>query len=98
MLKPTEFDTGNERLPQLNSVATSPPAAAMPTNVSPYNLPADSNPLARSPASGGQFQPLTTGNSASPAPSQEPQRLPTGDAGAQVEASRLVSQARLALD
>jgi general secretion pathway protein D len=97
-LKPTEFDTGSDRLPQLNTAGTSPPAAAGASNLSPYNLPQESNPLVRSPASGGQFQPLTSDNSATAPPTQEPQRLPTGDANAQTEASRLVAQARLALD
>jgi general secretion pathway protein D len=100
-LRPTDFDSTGDRLPQLGTAGNAPPPAATPTNYSPYNLPQDSNPLAAGPAGGGQFQPQpAAGNTAAPAAPafQEPQRLPTGDAGARAEASRLVAQARLALD
>jgi general secretion pathway protein D len=103
-LRPTEFDASQDRLPQLGAAATSPPPGASPANQSPYNLPQETNPLATAPTrGGGQYQPLPQPEPAQPPRSSfqalpEPQRLPTGDAGAQADASRLVAQARLALD
>lgn len=104
-LRPTDIDPSQDRLPQLGTPGTGPPAAVAPTNYSPYNLPPDANPLARSgPAAGGAFQPNGAADatqaqpSSMPPTSAEPQRLPTGDANAKAEAARLVAQARLALD
>ncbi len=98
-LRPSDVDASSERLPQLNTNGAAPPVGAAPGNFSPYNLPADSNPLAQGPPSGGAFYPVaqSTG-AAAPGMLPEPQRLPTGDSSAQVEASRLVAQARVALD
>jgi general secretion pathway protein D len=101
-LRPADIDPSADRLPQLGAAGAAPPAAVAPTNDSPYSLPPDQNPLARSPG-GTAFQPLAPPTAAAygPAgklPSSEPQRLPTGDATAPAEASRLVSQSRLALD
>ncbi len=98
-LRPADIDQTTDRLPQLGVAGTAPPAGAAPTNFSPYNLPAEPNQLIRGPAGGGAFQPVAApANAGRPARFQEPQRLPTGDANAQVEASRLMAQARLALD
>jgi general secretion pathway protein D len=96
-LRPSDVDASSERLPQLNTNGAAPPIGAAPGNYSPYNLPAESNPLAQGPAGGGAFQPVAPAGAA-PAMMPEPQRLPTGDSSAQVEASRLVAQARVALD
>jgi general secretion pathway protein D len=93
-LKPTDIDPSAERLPQFSANPNAIPGAAAPGNFTPYNLPQENNPLAASPVSGGgQFQP--------PAQFAAPggaQRLPVGDAEAAAQASRLVAQARLALD
>lgn len=99
-LRPADVDAASERLPQLSGAGAAPPGAVAPANYSPYNLPPDSNPLARGPASGGAYQPVSPDRAAMPANPNfpEPQRLPAGDATSQVEASRLVAQARLALD
>jgi general secretion pathway protein D len=98
-LRPSDVDTSQDRLPQLNMSGAAPPASAAPGNFTPYNLPQESNPLAQTPAASSVYQPLPQDHAAAPAfPPQEPQRLPTGDANAPAEASRLVSQARLSLD
>ncbi len=101
-LRPSDVDASAERLPQLNTSGAAPPIGAAPGNFSPYNLPADSNPLAQGPPGGGAYQPMApvamTPAGVAPAMLPEPQRLPTGDSSAQVEASRLVAQARVALD
>jgi general secretion pathway protein D len=109
-LRPADIDPAADRLPQLGASGAAPPAAAAPANFSPYNLPSESNPLARSgPAAEGGFQPLNPPPAAPPpagpsmppagfAAPQEAQRLPAGDSNAVAEASRLVAQARLALD
>src|SRR5262249_30533586 len=78
-------------------------------NYSPYNLPPESNPLAQGQVANVAYQQSSPQNAPAPAYAapayaqpayapQEPQRLPTGDANAPAEASRLVAQARLALD
>jgi general secretion pathway protein D len=110
-LRPADIDPSADRLPQLGASGAAPPNAAAPANFSPYNLPPETNPLAQSgPAAGGAFQPIAppsgsmpAANAAAPpanfAAPQELQRLPGADsAGAVAEASRLVAQARLALD
>lgn len=87
-LRPSDIDQAAEQLPQLSGEPRGIPAGATPGSYSPYNLPAESNPLAQSGTNGGAYQPLNP----------EPQRLPGGDAAAKVEAGRLVAQARVALD
>jgi general secretion pathway protein D len=101
-LRPADAEQSHEPLPQLGTNGTAPPGAVAPTNQSPYNLPPDANPLVQ-PVSGTQFQPVDQSHPQAPAqplaqPLAEPQRLPTGDANAAAEASRLVAQARVALD
>src|SRR5439155_7645553 len=104
-LRPSDINPSADQLPQLGTPGTAPPAAVAPANYSPYNLPLESNPLARTgPAAGGAFQPVSQDANGGAAPpsapvgAQEPQRLPVGDASAKSDASRLVAQARLALD
>jgi general secretion pathway protein D len=94
-LRPADIDQSADRLPQLGTSGAAPPAAVAPASYSPYNLPPEPNPLAA--PRGGAFQPVAPAQGA-PQATQEPQRLPSGDAGAQSEASRLVAQSRLALD
>jgi general secretion pathway protein D len=102
-LRPSDAQQSHEALPQLGTSGAAPPNTVAPANFSPYNLPPEENPLAR-PAPGGQFQPVENPqppNTNQPVANQqlaEPQRLPSGDANAQTEASRLVAQARVALD
>ena len=90
-LRPSDIDPAGEQLPQLGGEPRGIPAGATPGDYSPYNLPAESNPLASSGADPGAFQPITE-------PGEGPQRLPGGDPGAKAEAGRLVAQARVALD
>ncbi len=92
-LRPTDIDPSAERLPQFSGDPNAIPGAAAPGNYSPYNLPAETNPLTAGPAAGGQFQPPGQFT-----PAGGTQRLPVGDAEAAAQASQLVAQARLALD
>jgi general secretion pathway protein D len=113
-LRPSDIDPTAERGPLMASQpgSAAPPQFAqqqMPAN--PYTLPGESNPLTQSSPSGA-FQPLDAqpapgygpaGYQPAPAgsnPNQpaEPRRLPMGDATKKAEASRLVAQARVALD
>lgn len=96
-LRPADVEQTADRLPQLGTSGASPPSAVAPANYSPYNLPAEQNPLAA--PRGGAFQPTAPSAPTGPQTAlPEPQRLPAGDANAQAEASRLVAQARVALD
>ena len=96
----------NDQLPALGGSPYASPAAAQ-SDVNPYTLPAEANPLAASPASPGLapaapqsiYGPAVEASPASPAGSfDEPQRLPTGDPAKKGEAARLIAQARAALD
>src|SRR5687767_15973003 len=77
-----------------------PPAAAATEAISPYNLPAEANPLAQGgPRSGGAFQPAAASEAGAVADAQPaPQRLPVGDGSAKAQAAKLIAQARVALD
>jgi general secretion pathway protein D len=112
-LRPSDVEGQADRLPQFSADPNAIPAAAAPGNLSPYNLPAETNPLAASPAGGGQFAPpppvmTAPGQPAPPAPGGYPeprrlapgaaQRLPVGDANSKDQAAKLVAEARLALD
>jgi general secretion pathway protein D len=92
-LRPSDIDAASEQLPQLGGAPRGIPAAAAPGSISPYNLPAENNPLASGSPPGGAFQPI-----AGPDATAEPQRLPGGDPNSKAEAGRLVAQARVALD
>ena len=105
-LKPSDIPTGDS-LPSLGGSPYAPPAIAAPQNVSPYSLPAESNPLTASPAQGIYApQPAESvyapagGPAAAPAEPKydEPARLPTGDVSKKGEAARMLAQARVALD
>jgi general secretion pathway protein D len=103
-LTPSDVAPAGEQLPQLDGQPRGIPAAASVSDYSPYNLPAESNPLAQGGPPGGAFQPIVP---------QEPQRLsggnlsggnlsggnvPGGGPNAKAEAGRLVAMARVALD
>ncbi len=104
-LKPSDIPTGDS-LPSLASSPSALPAIAAPQNVSPYSLPADSNPLTANPAQGATAPPAESVY----APKadldvpldqgkfEEPRRLPTGDAAKKGEVGRMLAQARVALD
>ncbi|HZN32733.1 MAG TPA: hypothetical protein VFB80_02910, partial [Pirellulaceae bacterium] len=88
-LRPSDVESQSDRVPPFSANPNAIPAAAVSGNLSPYNLPPETNPLAASPASpagGGQFQPPD--QSAPQAPGQftpiggypEPQRLNPGAA------------------
>jgi general secretion pathway protein D len=99
-LKPSDIPPGDS-LPSLGGSPYAPPALAAPQNVSPYSLPAESNPLTASPAAGA-YAPPADSVYAPVAPSEaageEPRRLPTGDTAKKGEAARMLAQARMALD
>ena len=105
-LRPSDVQH-NDQLPALGGSPYASPAAAQ-SDVNPYTLPAEANPLAASPASQSLYQaapqsiygPAAPASPASPAAGayDEPQRLPTGDPAKKGEAARLIAQARAALD
>jgi general secretion pathway protein D len=100
-LRPTDIPAGADRLPLLGGPPGAIPAgAAANSNPSPYNLPADTNPLAQAAnVNRGAYQPAPFAAPAgSPPATAEMQRLPVGDANAKAEAARLIAQARVALD
>jgi general secretion pathway protein D len=94
-LKPSDIAAGDS-LPTLGGAAL--PAGAETSPVSPYQLPADNNPLAASPAGQPVRASIYDGAGPEAAGANEPQRLPTGDPAQKAEAARLVAQARAALD
>jgi general secretion pathway protein D len=94
-LKPSDIATGDS-LPTLGGAAM--PAGAEASPVSPYQLPADNNPLAASPAGQPVRASIYDGAGPEAAGANEPQRLPSGDPAQKAEAARLVAQARAALD
>ena len=109
-LRPSDVPQATD-LPTLGGSPYGPPAAAQTPNVNPYTLPAESNPLAAGPQAAGFEQPAYPvtqpqsiygpAGAAAPAaagPYEEPQRLPSGDPSKKGEATRLVAQARAALD
>jgi general secretion pathway protein D len=104
-LRPSDVEH-NERLPSLGGSAYAPPAAAQQPEANPYKLPAETNPLVAGPGGKSLYEPAPQqsiyGPTVEAVPAaggqDEPQRLPTGDPAQKGEASRLVSQARAALD
>lgn len=98
-LRPSDVAGAAPAVPQLATPGTTPPAALAPQPASPYNVPPQAQPLPV-PATPGAEGPASL-----PAPAALPPggaapltRLPVGDAQAKAEASRLVAQARLALE
>jgi general secretion pathway protein D len=89
-LKPTDVQQPRD-LPALGGSPYAPPAGVGQADVNPYTVPAQTDPLAAAPGRQGSIY------GGAPA-SEEPQRLPTGDASQKGEAARLVAQARVALD
>jgi general secretion pathway protein D len=87
-------------LPSLSTSPYAAPALIAGQPASPYELPAESNPLAAGPKRVSVYgpQPQESIYSTSGPSYEEPRRLPTGDPAQKDEAARLIAQARAALD
>jgi general secretion pathway protein D len=93
-LRPSDVAGNAPSVPQLPTPGSAPPAALAPQPATPYQLPSQPDPFpGANPALGGQTPPASF-----PAAGGNMQRLPVGDSQAKAEASRLVAQARLALE
>ena len=88
-LRPTDLPQAADRVPSLP--ASNPAAQSGPPQSNPYNLQAETNPLAQPQSPPG-------GNYQGAAPSELLQRLPPPDATAKADALRLVAEARMAMD
>lgn len=100
-LRPADVAGTPAQVPQLATPGSTPPAAMTAPHVSPYHLPPQADPLAAgAPAAGDAGRPAYPAPGALPPPAAGAtlQRLPVGDQQAKAEASRLVAQARLALE
>jgi general secretion pathway protein D len=98
-LRPSDVAGSAAALPQLATPGTSPPAAMAPQPATPYNLPPQAQPLpvAATPGPDGPGS-LPAPGALPPGTAAPLTRLPVGDGQAKAEASRLVAQARLALE
>ncbi len=88
-LKPSDIPTGDS-LPSLGGSPNAPPLVAAPQNVSPYSLPAESNPLTASPAQAASPAQSVYAPPATPvyAPADEPVAAPAEPAPAAYEEPR----------